>query len=67
VCSITTTLKLGSKGTEVKCLQINLNLKVDGAFGKATKIALLAWQKKEGLTADGVFGNKSREVWGKQD
>ncbi len=62
-CLITTTLKLGSRGNDVKCLQTNLNLKADGQFGPKTKIAVIAWQKSKGLTADGIFGAKSRAVF----
>jgi hypothetical protein len=63
-CSITSTLKLGSKGTQVACLQSTfLSLTADGNFGPKTKTAVMAWQTKEGLTADGVFGAKSLTVW----
>jgi peptidoglycan hydrolase-like protein with peptidoglycan-binding domain len=62
-CSITTTLKLGSKGADVKCLQTALGLTADGSFGPKTKAAVVAFQKNAGLTADGVFGAKSRAQW----
>ena len=61
-CKITTTLKLGSKGNDVKCLQTNLNILADGNFGQKTKLAFIAWQKSKGLTADGVFGSKSQTI-----
>lgn len=35
---------------------------VDGIAGPATKHAIAAFQKHNGLTADGVFGPKSAEV-----
>ena len=31
-------------------------VRADGAFGLGTKRTLLAWQKKNGLTADGIAG-----------
>ena len=63
-CSITTTLRLGSSGAQVVCLQTALGgLTADGNFGPKTKAAVVAWQTKEGLSADGVFGPKSNAVW----
>ncbi len=59
-CVITSTLKLGSKGEQVKCLQTFVGASpVDGSFGKMTKAKVMAWQKSAGLTADGIFGPKS--------
>ena len=57
--SITTTLYKGIKGHshEVELLQIMLGcLDADGIFGKDTKAALVAAQKRLGLTADGIAG-----------
>lgn len=60
-----TTLRNGSKGTQVKVLQWLLNLngydagKVDGIFGSNTLKALKAYQKAKGLEADGVAGKKT--------
>jgi hypothetical protein len=62
-CTITKTLKFGSKGYEVKCLQKNLGVKTTGYFGKLTKAAVVAFQTSKGLKADGVFGAKSRAAW----
>ncbi len=61
-CSITSTLRVGSKGAQVVCLQTAVGVKADGNFGKGTKAAVIAWQKSVGLTADGVFGKKSAAV-----
>jgi len=33
---------------------------VDGLFGEKTRLAVIAFQKKEGLTADGVIGAQTR-------
>ncbi|MCC7160281.1 peptidoglycan-binding protein [Candidatus Nomurabacteria bacterium] len=62
-CSITTTLRVGSKGEQVKCLQAGLSLVADGSFGPKTQAAVVAWQKSMGLVADGIFGAKSRAAW----
>lgn len=63
-CTITTTLRVGSRGAQVACLQAALGLTADGAFGPKTKAAVIAWQKSKGLVADGIFGAKSRAAWG---
>ena len=63
-CNIPT-LRRGSQGDEVADLQTILNarygadLEVDGNFGKATEAAVKAFQKANGLTADGVVGPKT--------
>lgn len=59
-------LKKGSKGTQVKYLQQDLNyvmdsgLVVDGDFGTKTDTALRAFQKKYSLAVDGIYGSKSK-------
>jgi hypothetical protein len=58
-CTISSTLKLGSTGTDVSCLQEKLGLSADGKFGPQTKAAVSAFQAKLGLTSDGIFGPKS--------
>ena len=62
-CSITSTLRVGSKGAQVKCLQAAVGITADGSFGPKTKNAVMAWQASVGLTADGVFGARSRTAW----
>ncbi len=54
-----TTIKIGSKGPDVKILQQKLNLAVDGIFGPITDEAVKAFQKSKGLSVDGVVGNKT--------
>lgn len=55
-------LKLKSKGKDVAALQEALNktisakLNADGMFGKATRVAVIKFQKKNSLKADGVAG-----------
>lgn len=53
------TIKLGSKGSDVKRLQEFLHVTADGIFGKKTEDALKKYQKDNGLTADGICGAKT--------
>lgn len=50
------TIKKGSTGKAVKVWQIILGTAVDGAFGKNTHAATIAFQKKLGLEQDGIVG-----------
>lgn len=54
-----TTLKLGSKGNEVKTLQNKLNLIEDGIFGPITEEAVKDFQKRNNLIADGIVGSNT--------
>ena len=56
-----TTLKKGSRGAEVKTLQQKLNLVADGIFGSLTEEAVKEFQKNNGLTVDGIVGQKTWE------
>lgn len=49
-------LQKGSKGPEVAKMQKALGIAADGDFGLGTKIAVTNFQKKNGLTADGIAG-----------
>ena len=55
-------LRVGSSGAKVKSMQQRLKAlgyytgSVDGEFGEGTRKALVAFQKANGLTADGVAG-----------
>lgn len=49
-------LKNGSKGEQVKYLQQQLGLPIDGNFDGKTHAAVVALQKKKKLTADGIVG-----------
>lgn len=53
------TIKLGSKGDDVKVLQKYLGINPDGDFGLKTLLKVKEWQKLKGLTPDGVIGPKS--------
>ncbi len=63
-------LRQGSKGNEVKEVQQRLkrwgyyNGSVDGVFGAGTRAAVVAFQKKNGLTADGVVGKSTYKALG---
>ena len=62
-----TTLQNGSSGSEVKKLQqalINAGYSVgstgaDGIYGSNTAAAVKAYQKANGLSADGIAGNQT--------
>ena len=64
------TLKQGSRGDLVKTVQQKLikwgYLKgsADGIFGAKTKAAVIAFQKKNGLTADGIVGTRTAQAIG---
>ena len=60
--SVQTLSKYGSSGTEVREIQTRLKTwgyysgEVDGIYGTQTKNAVIAFQKKNGLVADGIAG-----------
>ncbi|MCD2348363.1 peptidoglycan recognition protein family protein [Clostridium guangxiense] len=49
-------LQVGSSGEVVKWVQKKLGINADGAFGNATKQAVINFQKANGLGADGAVG-----------
>ena len=61
-------LRLGAEGQNVRNLQARLKElgyytgSVDGSFGPATDTALKAFQKANGLSADGVAGTRTMEA-----
>lgn len=57
-------LKLGSRGNEVKEVQIFLEIEADGVFGKLTEQAIKKFQIKQGLEADGIVGPKTWDCMG---
>lgn len=65
--SASSILKIGSNGSAVKTLQKNLNtlikakLTVDGEFGTATYNAVIKFQTKYKLTADGIVGENTQK------
>lgn len=62
--------KLGSKGEEVRQIQTKLknwgyfNDKIDGIYGPKTRDAVIYFQKKNGLTADGIAGPATLKAMG---
>lgn len=66
-------LKKGASGGEVKEVQRRLKNwgyydgEVDGIFGNATKEAVIKFQRKNGLTADGVVGKATYAALGMND
>jgi hypothetical protein len=64
----TAPLKPGDSGDQVKVLQRALEKlgyspgKIDGDYGPSTTAAVKAFQKANGLDADGVVGPKTREA-----
>jgi hypothetical protein len=52
----TKTLRVGSRGLDVKMLQTKLGIKADGKFGEQTKKAVIKFQKANKLKADGIVG-----------
>ena len=72
-CTISTSLRLGSGGGQVRCLQTTLNAQgynsgpVDGSFGAMTYRAVVRYQAAKRLFVDGVVGRQtgtSLGVWG---
>lgn len=66
------TSKFGSSGEEVKQIQSKLKSwgfysgSIDGVYGSKTVEAVKAFQRKNGLTADGVAGEKTLSALGIQ-
>ena len=61
-------VRYGSRGNAVRWVQWALNNKdyncgkVDGIFGKGTKLAVMLIQKDNGLVVDGIVGERTKEV-----
>ena len=51
--------KKGSRGDEVKQIQVALGLNADGIFGEKTESAVKKFQKENGLYPDGIVGKKT--------
>jgi len=62
-------LRNGARGQDVKDLQSRLAVlgyydpaQVDGAFGAGTRDAVIAFQKANGLDADGIAGTETKRI-----
>lgn len=66
----TVVLKSGSTGAQVRTLQTKLKNwgyyrgTIDGIYGSGTKAAVIKFQKKNGLTADGIVGARTAAALG---
>lgn len=58
------TIKIGSRGEEVRVLQKKLNIKADGIFGRDTDTMVRLYQTSHGLTPDGIVGPHTWEYLG---
>jgi peptidoglycan hydrolase-like protein with peptidoglycan-binding domain len=58
--TITSTLKVGSRGAQVSELQSFLGVGSDGVFGLITKGAVMRYQTAHSLSADGIVGPMTR-------
>ena len=62
--------KMGSTGSEDRQIQTKLknwgyyNYTVDGIYGTRTKNAVISFQKKNGLSVDGIAGPKTLAAMG---
>ncbi|HLA20039.1 MAG TPA: tetratricopeptide repeat protein, partial [Pseudolabrys sp.] len=54
--TIGSSLRMGSRGDDVRNLQAKLEVKADGIFGNITKRAVQEFQRRSELAADGVVG-----------
>ena len=69
-CANAAVVKVGSSGTVVKNIQTKLKRwgyytgAIDGIYGAKTKSAVQYFQRKNGLTADGIVGNATAKALG---
>ena len=61
------TIKLGSRGEEVRVLQRKLSLLDDGIFGPLTDEAVREFQRRYGLVVDGIVGHQTWQALGIED
>jgi len=61
VSSQNRTLQIGSRGDDVRSLQLALGVKPDGIYGPQTEAAVKAYQLQHGLAPDGIVGPNT---WG---
>ena len=61
-----TTLQKGSKGNEVKLLQLYLKISADGIFGKQTEASVKTFQSKHNLEVTGIVAAADWAAIGKE-
>lgn len=64
-------MTLGDRGPQVEALQIALNdalapqaIEIDGIFGRHTRAAVVEFQRRHGIAADGIAGARVRKALG---
>lgn len=57
---LTTTMRTGSRSSDVRELQTLLGISSDGIFGSMTRSAVIRYQTNNGLGADGIVGPMTR-------
>jgi len=61
-------IRKGSKEKAlIKEIQVVIGVKPDGDFGPNTEKAVMAWQRKNNLVADGIVGTKTLDMMGIAD
>lgn len=60
----TRTLRVGTRGEDVKALQRKLGITADGIFGNQTAKAVRSYQSKHGLSADSIAGKNTLTALG---
>lgn len=61
-----TVLQKGSKGNEVKLLQLYLKISADGIFGAQTELNVKKFQRNHGLADTGIVGSTEWALIGKE-
>jgi len=54
--ALTRLLRRGDRGSDVETVQRLLGVTADGIFGRATRTAVIAFQRQNGLVPDGIVG-----------
>lgn len=54
-----TIMRFGSRGDDVRAIQAELQIPVDGHYGLITELAVKAFQVTHGLTVDGIVGPRT--------
>lgn len=63
--TLSKTLKIGTSGPEVNILQVMLGVSQTGYFGPKTRLAVMSFQKLNGIPQTGVVGELTRKALNK--